>query len=151
MTTDDQITEDLLDVAAGLRLRAARKRVGWSQERLGAAAGITFQQVQKYERGTNRVSISKLIVMARALGVPPADLLPEGGESTGVVDSILTTLARVRGAEDLLIAYAAIKPPRLRRAVLQLANTLAAVTRAEDFRGREIRVDLDLAGEGVRA
>ena len=56
-----------VDRHVGLRIRIRRKEVGVSQERLAEALGITFQQVQKYERGANRVSASKLWEIARAL------------------------------------------------------------------------------------
>ena len=62
---------DPIDVAVGLRLRTLRKSRGMSQEQLGRALGITFQQIQKYERGTNRISASMLVKSARALSVAP--------------------------------------------------------------------------------
>ena len=71
---------DPLDVAVGLRLRTLRKANGMSQEQLGRSLGITFQQIKKYERGTNRVSASMLVKAARALNVAPKALLPEEGD-----------------------------------------------------------------------
>lgn len=66
---------DNLDREIGKRLRAARKRSGLSQSELGQAIGVTFQQVQKYERGTNRVSSSTLILISRVLKASPLELL----------------------------------------------------------------------------
>lgn len=65
---------DAIDSHAGLRLREIRKAKGWSQEALAQAAGISFQQVQKYERGSNRMSLSRAYHLAAALGATVADL-----------------------------------------------------------------------------
>lgn len=64
------------DLFVGRRLRARRKELGLSQTRLAEAAGITFQQVQKYEKGTNRVSAGRLAVFAETLKVPVSFFLP---------------------------------------------------------------------------
>ena len=117
---------DPIDVTVGLRLRTLRKQRGMSQEALGKALGITFQQIQKYERGTNRISASMLVKAARSLGVSPNALLPEEGDPTPRSPAVLTLLAQMRGVEELVEAYARIKSPRLRRAVLSLARSLAA-------------------------
>ena len=122
---------DPIDVAVGLRLRTLRKSRGMSQEQLGRALGITFQQIQKYERGTNRISASMLVKSARALQVAPNTLLPDEGDPTPRSPAILTLLAQMRGVEELVETYARIKSPRLRRAVLQLSRSLAANTEAE--------------------
>ena len=116
---------DPIDVAVGLRLRTLRKSCGMSQERLGKALGITFQQVQKYERGTNRVSASMLVKSARALEVSPSGLLPDEGDLMPRSPAVLQVIAQVRGAEELVELYALIKVARLRRAVLQLVRTMA--------------------------
>lgn len=60
---------DPIDVHVGKRLRLRRTMIGLSQEQLAAAVGVTFQQIQKYERGSNRVSASRLYDVARVLGV----------------------------------------------------------------------------------
>ena len=117
---------DPIDVAVGLRLRTLRKERGMSQEQLGRALGITFQQIQKYERGVNRVSASMLVKSARALNVSPNVLLPDEGDPTPRSPAVLTLLANLRGVEELVETYSRIKSPRLRRAVLQLARSLAA-------------------------
>lgn len=122
---------DPIDVAVGLRLRTLRKSRGMSQEQLGRALGITFQQIQKYERGTNRISASMLVKSARALQVAPNTLLPDEGDPTPRSPAILTLLAQMRGVEELVETYARIKSPRLRRAVLQLSRSLAANAEAE--------------------
>lgn len=67
-----QKTPDPADVYAGQVLRALRKKQGLSQEKLADALGVTFQQLQKYERAANRISVSKLDKIARILDVSPA-------------------------------------------------------------------------------
>lgn len=63
---------ETVDLHVGDRLRTRRRLLSLSQTQLAAAAGITFQQVQKYERGANRISASRLVQFAHALGVAPA-------------------------------------------------------------------------------
>lgn len=67
---------DPVDRYVGDRVRAERIKLDWSQSDLGKAMGVTFQQVQKYERGTNRISASMLVRTAKAFGVPVADFFP---------------------------------------------------------------------------
>jgi transcriptional regulator with XRE-family HTH domain len=69
------------DVAIGARLRAIRQAKGMSQERLGQAAGITFQQVQKYEKGTNRIGGSRMMQFATVLETPVAAFFGSGEEA----------------------------------------------------------------------
>ena len=117
---------DPIDIAVGLRLRTLRKSKGMSQEQLGRALGITFQQIQKYERGANRISASMLVKSARALSVSTSSLLPEDDGPHPKSVAILTMLTQLRGVDDLVECYSRIKSTRLRRAILQLARTLAA-------------------------
>lgn len=76
---DVETTPDPIDVLVGERMKARRQVLGLSQADLGEAIGVSFQQVQKYERGTNRVSASMLCHAARALECAPAELLPSIG------------------------------------------------------------------------
>nr|WP_092620576.1 helix-turn-helix domain-containing protein [Roseospirillum parvum] len=73
---------DPVDVHVGRRLRLRRTLLGMSQEQLAAAIGVTFQQVQKYERGSNRISASRLFDIARVLGVPIAFFFEDITEET---------------------------------------------------------------------
>jgi transcriptional regulator with XRE-family HTH domain len=113
---------DPLDVAVGVRLRALRNDRGMTQTQLGAALGVTFQQVQKYERGTNRISTSALVRAAAALGAFVAELvgeaLPAGlsGEALGLVNR--------SSARDLLTAYAALERAEDRSLIIRLAEAL---------------------------
>ncbi len=66
-----------VDIAAGVNMRRIRRARGLTQEWVAAQIGLTFQQVQKYERGANRISCSRLMDIARVLHVPPSAILPE--------------------------------------------------------------------------
>jgi transcriptional regulator with XRE-family HTH domain len=116
---------DPIDVNVGLRLRTLRKSKNMSQEELGKSLGITFQQIQKYERGVNRISASMLVKSARTLGVPPASLLPEEGDPGVQSPDIMAVMTSARGADELVDCYSRIKSNRFRRILLQLARTLA--------------------------
>jgi len=123
--TEDS-TPHPLDIALGSRIRLRRRELGLSQEQLARQIGITFQQVQKYEHGANRVSFSRLVEIAQALKCGVIDLVGDLDKSK---DSSLFSqhIARLNepGAADLLEAYAAIKSPKHRRAILNLAKQLA--------------------------
>ena len=79
-----------IDVHVGSRIRMRRQLINMSQERLGELLGITFQQVQKYEKGSNRISASRLFYAAKTLGVPVQffyDGLPDVDQSGGLGES----------------------------------------------------------------
>ncbi|MBB3947089.1 transcriptional regulator with XRE-family HTH domain [Rhizobium skierniewicense] len=91
-----------VDIHVGAKIRARRAVVGMSQEKLGDALGITFQQVQKYEKGTNRVGASRLHRIAEVLSVPPSyffDGSPSHGvtENDGKQDDLTTFMQRPDG------------------------------------------------------
>jgi transcriptional regulator with XRE-family HTH domain len=111
-----------LDREIGARVRRARKERGLTQTQLGDALSVSFQQVQKYERGTNRISSSALVLIARVLDVSPQELLG----SDGAGSDIDWNLFAVEGADELLRSYRSIQTPRLQRVVLELARGLAA-------------------------
>jgi transcriptional regulator with XRE-family HTH domain len=116
---------DPIDIAVGLRLRTLRKSKGMSQEQLGKALGITFQQIQKYERGTNRISASMLVKSARTLEVSASSLLPDENDPAPKSPVILSMMSQLRGVDELVECYSRIKSNRYRRALLQLARSLA--------------------------
>ncbi len=126
---------DAIDVEVGITVRRLRKERGMSQESLGKALGITFQQIQKYERGTNRVSASMMVKAARALGVQPADLLPRTDAAPLPTSASLLSL---RGAEELLQGFAAIKSHRHRRAVLTLVRAMREVDGTASVEGATV-------------
>lgn len=113
------------DLYAGERLRMARQLAGCSQQQLGDALGVSFQAVQKYETGENRISASRLYQLARVLNVSLPyffDGLDETGnpeEAVGVSD-----LTR-KEASMVLGAYYGIKDPRLRSACLLIMTRMA--------------------------
>ena len=113
-----------IDVHVGSRVRLRRTLLGMSQEKLGEAIGLTFQQVQKYERGANRVSASMLVRAAKRLDCPVAFLVGEepGGFPT---DETLLTMLAYPGAIDLLHAYTAIDDAGSRNAVVTVARALS--------------------------
>jgi transcriptional regulator with XRE-family HTH domain len=112
-----------------------RKVLGVSQERLAEALGLTFQQVQKYERGANRVSASKLYEIARFLSAPVAYFFeglsdpstggrPGGGDDDGPEQRVHEFLMTPEGLE-LAATFPRIQRPRLRRRILDLVKALA--------------------------
>ncbi len=96
-----------------------------SQEQLGKSLGITFQQIQKYERGTNRISASMLVKSARTLEVSASSLLPDENDPAPKSPVILSMMSQLRGVDELVECYSRIKSNRYRRALLQLARSLA--------------------------
>lgn len=112
------------DFAIGERIKAYRLNAGMSQSDLGASVGITFQQIQKYEKGKNRVSGSRLLGIAKALNTTPADLLGAGGMEAAEPEAF-KLLASEDGAK-LAKAFACIKSASHRAAVVDLARTLAS-------------------------
>ncbi|RAK52539.1 helix-turn-helix domain-containing protein [Phenylobacterium deserti] len=118
-----------VDRHVGLRIRMRRKEMGVTQEALADALGLTFQQIQKYERAANRVSASKLWEIAQALNAPIAyfyEGLGEASHDTGGTGDARTQefLLTPEGLE-LAGAFPRIARGRLRRKVLELVRVLA--------------------------
>ena len=122
---------DPIDVEVGTRIRLRRKAQKISQQALAESLGLTFQQIQKYERGTNRVSASMLVKIARRLETTVGDLVGEDGSSSSETHRFSNLLAGP-GALELLTAYAELKEPRLRRSVLKLVEEMARSERQEE-------------------
>ncbi len=118
---------DPIDVHVGKMVRARRRAIGVSQHDLAAAIGVTFQQVQKYELGSNRVSASKLFAIARALGVPVASFfndLEEAGADPSVLSEFGDFLV-LNGSTELVKAYRNLSADQ-RRVLVDLAQVMAA-------------------------
>lgn len=120
-----------VDQHVGALIRVRRRQLGISQTDLAHALGVTFQQVQKYERGANRVSASKLYEIAQKLDTPLAAFF-EGLEASaeGALpgqDEVLRFLGQP-GSQTLITAFASLRP-QLRTRLVALAEALAA---AED-------------------
>lgn len=122
-----------VDRHVGSRVRLRRQLLNMSQEKLGDELGVTFQQVQKYERGTNRVGAGRLWVLARVLDVPVsffyegvAETMAQPGfadnDQTPIVDDFIQSADGVALAQ----AFARIKDSKVRRRILELVRTLAA-------------------------
>ena len=116
---------DTVDAAMGRTLRKYRKAAGLSQAELGAAVGVSFQQIQKYETGDNRVSISRLFRIAERLEVEPVTLVADtqrqiscAAEPTGPRSAFLATGEGVRALD----ALAALKDTDLVEALIELAE-----------------------------
>ncbi|SOC44667.1 transcriptional regulator with XRE-family HTH domain [Rhizobium subbaraonis] len=117
-----------IDVQVGEKIRMRRRLLGISQETLGTALGVTFQQVQKYEKGTNRVSASRLQNVAEILGVSPSYFFSGEGEPGDRESASATEIADFvssREGLDLNIAYSRIGSRALRRRILGLVTALA--------------------------
>ena len=115
------LTTDPVDIAIGARIRTRREARRITQAQLASAAGVTFQQVQKYERGVNRVSAARLLLIAAALRTTGADLL--GELEAGDLDAL--ALARP-GASDMLEAFNRIGSVDARDAALTVLRAMAA-------------------------
>ena len=113
-----------VDLYVGARLRIRRKMMGLSQTQVADALGITFQQIQKYERGANRVSGSMLVSIAAALDTSVGWLVGEEGGLSEAADEVVRALA-LTGAVDLLEAFAAIPRASARAALVTLAQEMA--------------------------
>jgi transcriptional regulator with XRE-family HTH domain len=97
-----------------------------SQERLAEAVGVTFQQIQKYERGTNRVSFSRLALIASALEIVLTELIAGLDPTIKPGASGAAGALRTPGASELVEAYAAIPTETVRRRLVELVQELAA-------------------------
>ena len=126
-------TPNPIDRHVGSRVRMRRMLIGMSQEKLGEALGLTFQQVQKYEKGTNRIGASRLHRIASVLGVP-IEFFYEGAPhgsatATGFAESSSTYVSDFLSTGEgvqLMKAFLAIKDPKIRRKVVELITALAS-------------------------
>lgn len=123
-----------IDAHVGGRIRMRRNMLGMSQEKLGESLGITFQQIQKYEKGTNRVGASRLQAIASILEVPPAfffenaptdEYTPIGGLSEDT--SMTSVMEFCSSAEGIQLnrAFVKIGDPKVRRRILELVKSLS--------------------------
>lgn len=121
-----------VDVHVGARLRLRRLELGVSQERLGEALGLTFQQVQKYEKGSNRIGASRLYAISRILetpvsyffeGLPDPRNGPDGVADPGKVE--LSALVKTPEAIELNRSFAKIEDPATRRRLADLVRSVA--------------------------
>ena len=125
-----------VDVHVGRRVRLRRTLLGMSQEKLGEALGLTFQQIQKYERGANRIGSSRLYKLSQVLDVPisfffddmdaqVAEANGAGMAESGQAAFETDQLAR-RESLELVRAYYRIQEPAVRKRVFELVKSIAA-------------------------
>src|ERR1044072_9236721 len=124
---------DPVDVEVGHRIRIERLSRGLSQTALANQLGVTFQQVQKYEKGVNRVGAGRLTKIAEVLGIDVsasfgAKEMAEVGDAKGGAASPLKLLT-VSGAFRLLRAYGDIEDSNLRRAIVELVEQISSEKR----------------------
>lgn len=129
-----------IDVHVGGRVRMRRMLLGMSQEKLGELLGLTFQQVQKYEKGSNRIGASRLFELSRILGVPvqyfydDAPTLDATGNAAGIAEGDDQANGHVvdfvgsREGIELNRAFLRISDPKVRRSVVELVRSLAETT-----------------------
>lgn len=128
-----------VDIHVGSRVRLRRTLLGLSQEKLGEAVGLTFQQIQKYERGANRIGASRLFEFSRILDVPVSFFFDDmservsgvdGSSQVGMADQPQASLEpdplTRRETLELVRAYYRISDPLIRKRVFELTKSLGA-------------------------
>ncbi|MGC6517242.1 MAG: helix-turn-helix domain-containing protein [Candidatus Puniceispirillaceae bacterium] len=134
-----------VDVHVGRRIRLRRTLLGMSQEQLGTALNITFQQVQKYERGTNRVSASRLWDISQIIDVPISYFFEDMSDTTEKASPRKMSQATVSDIEqievkdpmarretlELVRAYYSIEKPQVRRRLGDMIKSIAATINGE--------------------
>lgn len=135
-TTMTKKAPNPIDKHVGSRVRMRRMMIGMSQEKLGEKLGITFQQIQKYEKGTNRVGASRLQQIATSLSVPPSFFfegapVPEaadggGGFSEPSSPAYVSDFLATSDGLALTKAFMKIKDPKVRRRIVDLVESMVA-------------------------
>ena len=136
-----------IDVHVGAQIRMRRKSLGMSQSALAGRLGITFQQVQKYEKGANRVGASRLQAIASILGVDVSSLFanatPDGGEANPALGSINAMQTFVASNEGFSLnpAFSRIRSAAVRKSIVALVTSLAASEAIENAGTAETKND----------
>ncbi len=127
-----------VDAHVGSRVRLRRMLLGMSQERLGESMGLTFQQVQKYEKGVNRIGASRLFQIAKILDVPVQFFFEEaphvggdgGGAARGIAEpdseAFILEFLNSREGLELNRAFVKIADPKVRKSIVDLVRALSA-------------------------
>ena len=116
---------DKRDIEVGRRVRAFRLQKGLSQEKLADQLGVTFQQVQKYEKGTNRIAAGRLQRIGEILEIPITEFFVQH-KSNGTAQSELSELVDTAAALRLVRSYSRIRDAKLQQAVLFFVEKVAA-------------------------
>ncbi len=132
-------TPNPIDTHVGSRVRLRRMLMGMSQERLGDSMGLTFQQVQKYEKGVNRIGASRLFQISKILDVPvqfffeEAPNLTEAGAAPGMAEpesqTFIIEFLNSREGLELNRAFSKISDARIRKSIIDLIRALSAADR----------------------
>ena len=140
---------DPVDIHVGSRVRLRRTLLGLSQDKLARAIGVSFQQLQKYERGTNRISASRLYALSKVLGVgiswfcedapsnnkrrstPPAETKAAANEATSAEQDPMTANETVK----LVRAYYMIEDPKVRKKILHMVRAVSPISSGRKTRG----------------
>ena len=123
-----------IDKHVGSRVRMRRMMISMSQEKLGERLGITFQQIQKYEKGTNRIGASRLQQIGTVLGVPvsfffegaPVPDGPLGSFSESASPTYVSDFLATSDGLSLTKAFMKVKDPKVRRRIVDLVEAIAA-------------------------
>ncbi len=124
-----------IDIHVGGRVRLRRTMLGMSQDKLADSLGLTFQQIQKYEKGVNRIGASRVFEISRVLGVPIQffydDYDADTGRSYGFAEAgpddgaaMMELLSTPEGVQ-LCKHFASIRDPKIRKRVLELVKSLS--------------------------
>ena len=145
-----------VDAHVGVRMRQRRTLLGMSQSKVGEAVGLTFQQIQKYERGSNRIGSSRLYEFAKVLDVPVSyffDEMPSNalsgrpmsgrgrkgfGEAGTPLEQEKDPLIK-RETLELVRAYYKIREGRVRKRIFEMVKAVGAASHAEMLGGRKQR------------
>ncbi|MDX2263585.1 MAG: helix-turn-helix transcriptional regulator [Hyphomicrobiales bacterium] len=124
-----------VDIHVGSRVRLRRLVIGMSQEKLGEKMNLTFQQIQKYEKGTNRIGASRLFQLSQILEVPmsfffeDAPMRPSAQMQPGMAESkteaFLMDFLNTREGLELNRAFVKVSDPKVRRKIIDLVRSLA--------------------------
>ncbi|MFB2549860.1 helix-turn-helix domain-containing protein [Ensifer soli] len=129
-----------IDIHVGSRIRLRRTMLGMSQEKLGESLGITFQQIQKYEKGTNRVGASRLQNISAILNVPVSFFFEDAPGEAGTVATGMAEASSSNYVVDFLSsseglqlnrAFVKITDPKVRRKIVELVKAIGAEGDAE--------------------
>jgi transcriptional regulator with XRE-family HTH domain len=122
-----------IDKEIGSRVRMRRISIGMSQEKLGDMLGLTFQQVQKYEKGTNRISVGRLVDIAKILGVDIhfffngiKSIKAEPGFAEDEAPPYMADVMSTPEGLQLIRAFTGVKSPKVRKSIVQLVAALAS-------------------------
>ena len=140
MISTHQKEPDATDIYVGKRIRMRRLALDMNQTKLADAVSLTFQQIQKYEKGTNRVSASRMQQFAQILKVPisfffegsPAAEVPGGGKVSGkaaVSPAYVNDFLASRDGQTIIKAFTQIEDKKLRRSIVFLVEQLVGISR----------------------